>query len=131
MFKQLRQSPIGDIVALNKIAGPTICCNWVRQFAIRRYGQLMYCETGPRNAFTAGLVRDFQAAAEIHQVRGISGPRSIRPLNLLSSLQHYPSNNCNLGSALPNLANYVNHSKSRQIFPTHRPPTLAHLEPRE
>jgi hypothetical protein len=44
VFNQLRQSSIGDIVALNKIAGPTICCAWVRQFNIRRWRQLMYCE---------------------------------------------------------------------------------------
>ena len=30
VFKQLRQSSIGDITTLDKIAGPTICCFWVR-----------------------------------------------------------------------------------------------------
>lgn len=68
MFNQLRQTEIGDIVALDKIAGPTICCNWVRRFDIRRFTQLMFCETGPRDGFAAELVGDFQATVKVHQV---------------------------------------------------------------
>lgn len=29
-FLNLQHSPTGDMLALNKIAGPTICCSWVR-----------------------------------------------------------------------------------------------------
>ncbi|KAF9647203.1 hypothetical protein BDM02DRAFT_3117459 [Thelephora ganbajun] len=74
-FKQLRQSSIGDIVALNKIAGPTICCAWDLATVL----QQNWLETFKQ------------------QLKYIS-------------LQHYPYNNCGVGSPLPDLSYYINHN---------------------
>lgn len=118
VFKQLRQSPIGDIVALNKIAGPTICCAWVCQLDIRCCRKLTYCKTGSRHTFTTELVGNFQATTQVHQVDNPSRKKSVRLLNTVPSLQHYPRNNCGLGSPLPDLAYYLDHSNGRQISST-------------
>lgn len=118
VFKQLRQSSIGDIVALNKISGPTICCNWVRQLDVRRRIQLMYRETGSRDAFATELAEYFQAIPQVHQVRSALGPCPVLLLILGSSLQHYPANNCGLGAPPPVLSDYVNHANGRQILRT-------------
>ena len=75
-------------------------------------------ETGPSNVATAELVEYFWATTQVHQVHDAVERKSVRSLIYVSSMQHYPDNNCGLGGPPPSLDYFIDHSNSRCTVPT-------------
>ena len=86
-FNNLKNTPQGDVLSLNKIAGPTICCSWVStqiDLSEHRAVELwLMCDGQNLDAvLTSGWYDDFK-----DQLKYIT-------------LQHYPQDKCVLGFLL-------------------------------